>query len=426
MPHIVNCLIENVLGVEKVEFAPNGQSITIGGKNGSAKTSTIWAMAMALGGGKYIPEQPVKNGAEKGKVILITDKFTVKFMVKPNRNASLLVEALDGTRYNSPQTFLNEVFGELSFDPGKFIAMDDNERLETLANLVKVDVKAHEKKIDNLYQIRRDINRDVDKGKKIYENLPYHKDVPDKELSVSELSKELQKIQEHNNKIEKARREYESNIRDIKSLYNRETEIDNRVTELYKEREKLQKEKKENKDKVVVLEKANDMISSTIEKPLDTEKVLEQLSSAEELNKKISVNKTKKEAEKQLNSILKKQKEAEANLENARQEFKDKVANAHFPIQGLSIVDNKVVYNGVVFNQLSESERWRISMAIGFSLNPKGILFMRNAGGLDKESRDSMRALAKELGIQLFLEVVDDTEDTQIVIEEGKIKENRL
>ena len=65
-------------------------------------------------------------------------------------------------------------------------------------------------------------------------------------------------------------------------------------------------------------------------------------------------------------------------------------------------------------------------MAIGFGLNPKGIVFMRNTGGLDKKNREAMRELAKQLGVQLFLEVIDDAEDVQILIEEGKVKEDRL
>lgn len=109
-----------------------------------------------------------------------------------------------------------------------------------------------------------------------------------------------------------------------------------------------------------------------------------------------------------------------------REEKAARLAAATFPIEGLGFDDVGVTYNGIPFAQLSESEQWEVSTAISFALNPRGVVFMGNCGGLDKASRERVRQRAAAAGVQLFLEVVDDQQDVQVLIEEGKVTANRL
>lgn len=78
MTKIIRCKVENILGAEEVEFAPNGKSVTIGGANGQGKSSAIWALAMALGGKKQIPERPVNGDADKEDVEILIEDGRVK------------------------------------------------------------------------------------------------------------------------------------------------------------------------------------------------------------------------------------------------------------------------------------------------------------------------------------------------------------
>jgi hypothetical protein len=45
---------------------------------------------------------------------------------------------------------------------------------------------------------------------------------------------------------------------------------------------------------------------------------------------------------------------------------------------------------------------------------------------MDKRTRARVIERARTLGVQAFIEVVDDSEDVQILIERGEVKENRL
>lgn len=61
----INALeIENVKRVKAVAFEPTENGLTIiGGRNGQGKTSVLDSIAWALGGGKFEPSEPRREGS---------------------------------------------------------------------------------------------------------------------------------------------------------------------------------------------------------------------------------------------------------------------------------------------------------------------------------------------------------------------------
>ena len=56
--------IENVKRIKAVKIEPSASGLTIiGGDNNQGKTSVLDAIAWALGGDRYRPSQPVRNGS---------------------------------------------------------------------------------------------------------------------------------------------------------------------------------------------------------------------------------------------------------------------------------------------------------------------------------------------------------------------------
>lgn len=88
----------------KIIEALEGQSVTIGGPNRAGKTSAIRGLVAALGGKELLPEDPVRHGAEAGRVVVELPEFVVRLDVEPDRSTRLRVETLDGARFTSPQT----------------------------------------------------------------------------------------------------------------------------------------------------------------------------------------------------------------------------------------------------------------------------------------------------------------------------------
>lgn len=406
MTRIVKCKVENILGVKNVEFSPNGNSLTIGGKNGQGKSSALWALVMALGGKGQIPQQPVHNGAELGTVQIELDRFNVFFEVGSDRNAKVRVEAKDGARYSSPQTMLNDFFSNLSFDPGAFKSMESAKRTRVLLDLVGLDFTELDSKTKAAREDRTIIGREVTQLKAKLVGMVRHEDAPAELVDLGKL--------------------HEQFIAATK-IQGQQQALETRIMEIDQQKKYKEEQIDELREEIRLLENERLKASVTlsgIQVPA-IGAIQDEIAGARAINSKVDENKKYREVELQLTK-----REGEYNLlsqriETAASDREKALSEAKFPIQGLGFVDGDVTYNGIPFSQLSESEQWEISTAIGFALNPHGIVFMRNSGGLDKDARARVRARAAELGVQLFLEVVDDADDVQLLIEDGTVKEDR-
>lgn len=414
MTHIVRAKVENIMGAREVEIAPNGQPVTIGGKNGQGKSSTIRALAMALAGRGEIPEMPVTAGAEQGRVTIELDEFNVTLEVGADRKTKLRVEAKDGSRFSSPQTILDRLFGHLSFDPGAFKSMDAKRRAETLRNLVGLDFSQLDFEYQRKYEERRDWNREVKRLEAQFEGAPKHADVGEEEISSQTILAELDKA----NAINSEKERLEAKVGAVANARGAQIQ---RVEELAEQLRQAQIRLDElGREYAQVVEAHN---AAPI---VDTEPLKQQLDQLEETNRKARDNRKRREIEAELNQAQARAREADGRIKAIEQEKREKLAAAAFPVPGLSFEDGDVTLGGIPFDQLSESQQWQIATAIAFALNPKGIVFMRQSGGLDKDSREAVRKRAAECGVQLFLEVVDDADDVTVLIEEGTVKANRL
>lgn len=412
MTRIVKCRVENILGVKEVEFEPNGQSVTIGGSNGQGKSSAIWGLVMALGGRHQLPKEPVRQGEEKGSVVVETEKFIVRFDVNADNKTKLVVESADGARYQSPQGLLNECFGRLSFDPGAFRLMDQKKRVETLLDLIGVDLADFDLRENVRTQERREIGRTVKELEAKLDGTMYDPELPTEEVSAAELMKTLDEALEHNAKVDRHVRDLESLMSTIGVLEDRIATLEADLKQAIERRDNLNERLKSQSSESPVM--------------MHTDPIRDQIASVDNRNQAIRKNLETKQRMDELADRRAAYAKKTEKLEAIRKERQAALEAAKMPIEGLSFEDGDVTFNGVPFEQISESQQWEVSTAIGFGLNPKGVLFMRNSGGLDKKSRERIRARAADLGVQLFLEVVDDAEDVQLLIEEGFVKENRL
>jgi len=407
MTKIINCRVENILGAKKIEFAPNGKSITVGGANGSGKSSALTGLVAALAGKSHIPGQPVTIGKDAGSIVVELDDYIVKLDIGSDRKTKLRLESKDGAAFASPQARLNELFGPLSFDPGLFKGMDDFKRTKTLMDLVGLDFGELEVEYNKKYSERTQVNTLVKNAEGMLAGRKISEDVGFEEVSVSELAHELTIAQAENRKNSQMLDAIQINALRRKNCLDRIAELKQECN--------------------VILKEGVDLTQQHKAMPRhDCDSMIEKISMAEEMNKLVRGNieiRTKRAA---IESHKKQSNDITAELDAVKVKKKEQLKSANYPIDGLSFADGNVTYHDIPYSQLSESEQWEVSLAIGFTLNPKGILFMRNSGGLDKKSRERVRARAAERDVQLFLEVVDDASDVQILIEEGMVKENRL
>jgi hypothetical protein len=103
---------------------------------------------------------PIRKGENSGRIrlnlgeLVVTRRFT-------ESGSTLVVENADGARFPSPQKMLDDLIGELSFDPLAFSRMDGRQQYEELKRIAKIDLDmdALERASATDYESRTRMNR---------------------------------------------------------------------------------------------------------------------------------------------------------------------------------------------------------------------------------------------------------------------------
>src|SRR5687768_16129415 len=104
--------IENIKRISMVHLDTRGKNmIVIGGDNGNGKTSILDSFMYAVGGASFIPSEPLRRGARKGKVLveLVAPDGGVLYVERrvTKKGSDVAVWPKDGEKYASPQSVLN-------------------------------------------------------------------------------------------------------------------------------------------------------------------------------------------------------------------------------------------------------------------------------------------------------------------------------
>ena len=146
---------ENFKKIKAITIRPDDDLVLLTGKNAQGKSSAIDLIISMLCGknSKMIP-QPIREGQTHADGRLDLGKFivTVKWTEK---GQYLQVTSAEGAVYPSPQAMLDKFVGELSFDLGKFVAMEDKERTELFLRLAGLDFGPIDQEIERLVEERR-------------------------------------------------------------------------------------------------------------------------------------------------------------------------------------------------------------------------------------------------------------------------------
>lgn len=112
---------------------------------------------------------------------------------------------------------------------------------------------------------------------------------------------------------------------------------------------------------------------------------------------------------------------AEKELEDLRLERQKMAEEADMPLDGLTVADGQVQYNGFPFGQLSSSKQLKVSLAVAAALNPDlRVIRVEDGSLLDSESMEQIRDFAKQNDFHIWVERVG-TEGVSVVIEDGEV-----
>ena len=404
---IVQFTAENIKKLKVVDITPTKDFIQITGKNGSGKTSVLDAIWWALAGKEAIQGQPIRKGEEKATIrldlgeMIVTRKFTAG-------GTTLTVENAAGFKAPSPQAMLDALIGHLTFDPLEFSRMDAKKQFETLRHIVKLSVDLDKMAADDKadHEKRRDINRDVKTLEGQVAGISVPDDAPDAPISVANLLKELQQIEELNAVII-------SDNDEMAKLTSRELAARGLVEELKKKISDIESE---------IQEICRDKDSRQYIEPHSTDDVKSKIAGAEAINAAHQAKKRKGELNAQIALKTKEAFDLTSKIQ-ARTDSKVRaMKESNMPIDGLVFGEAEVLFNDIPFTQLSAAEQLRISVAIAMAANPKlKVLRIKDGSLLDDDSLAMIQEMAKDKDYQIWCETVDFTGKIGIVMEDGQI-----
>lgn len=428
---IVQFKASNIKRLTAVEIKPCESGLqVIAGKNGAGKSSVLDAIWYALGGNSNIPSLPVRNGAEEAEVTLDLGELQVirrwyygkQGDDEHTLKSKLEVRSKDGAKYDSPQDLLDKLTGKLTFDPMAFQKLPAREQREMLLSMVelKIDLKEFADKRKVLFDERTAVGRELNQKRGALAELPPPEDdLPDEELSIARLTDKLKIAGQAKIERDDHLKAIEENQASLDEISDEIDKIEIEIKSLRLRQEELRTTEDSLSDKLEELFGGTSQYDTV---DSDYDNILKQMQAAEDINRRVRAAVAYRKAQVELESKESEYGKLTIEISNLDTQKADALKAASFPIPGLSISDDGVIYNDLPLEQASDAEQLRVSVALAMALNPKlRILRVKNGSLLDGNSRVLLEELAKREGYQIWTEIVSDDKELGVYIEDGTI-----
>lgn len=408
--HIIKLEAENIKRLHAVKIAPNGSLVQITGPNGAGKSSVLDAITYALGGKSMQPAKPLRRGTKHARVVInLGDKTLVRRVWDADGSSRLTVESKEGARFSSPQKLLDELVGELTFDPLAFSVMSAKDQAATLKRVAGLDFDHLDGKRVSLFEKRAEVNRDLKALKAQRDAIAEAEaEAPDEEVSVAVLSEQLTESLQDQSHNEQCRLEAERGLQDYESA-----ECDLRQAE--RDLESAKQAATDAAENVRVRNKAIDKLVDP-----NIAGIKQQIANAEGINRRVREQKQRHALTTQVTATEADAAKLSAQIDAIDTDKAQQLADASLPVEGLGVGDDGVTLNKLPFEQASSAEQLRVSIAMGIAINPKlRIMLIRDGSLLDPDNLALVAKMADEHDVQVWLERVADSEGVGVYIEDG-------
>ena len=396
--------IENVKRIKAVKIEPTKDGLTIiGGKNNQGKTSVIDSIAWALGGDRYKPSQAARDGSviPPNLHIVMSNGLVVE---RKGKNSSLKVTDPAGNK--GGQQLLNEFVEQLALDLPKFMESSGKEKAKTLLQIIGVgdQLTAMEKEEKELYSRRLAIGQIADQKKKFADEQTYYPDAPKELVSPSELIRQQQEILARNGENQRKREERDRYDRELAEAQIAFDAAKTRLAEAEKN--------------AVTARKSSENLQDE-----STAELEESIANIEEINRKVRANMDKDKAEDDAKGYREQYDALTVEINNMRQKQIDLLKSAELPLPELSVKDGELIYKGQQWDNMSGSDRLKVSTAIVRKLNPKcGFVLLDKLEQMDEDTLNEFGHWLEQEGLQAIATRVSTGDECSIIIEDGYVK----
>lgn len=416
---IIELRAENFMRLRAVAITPgDSNTVIISGRNGQGKTSVLDAIWTALGGGaaaKAHPE-PIRNGQDTAEVELDLGELVVTRTWERGKASKLTVRNAAGHRLGSPQSILDKLMGHLSFDPGEFARMNPKEQRAALLSVVELpfDPDALEAERALLYAERTDVNREVREVEARLAATPSPDPaVPAQEVSMAALLEQHREALELHDRHRRAVAVFERRVQDVNDAEDRVADLEAALEEARGRAHSTR----------IEADLAHDAVKALRDLP-DLEAIVKWIEGAEQVNEAVRAANTYAALQEHAADRREASDALTAQLVDLDAMKGRALEAAAMPMPGLSFDADAVLFQGVPLVQASGAERLRVSIAMAMALNPTvRVIRVADASLLDSASMALVEQMAAEHGYQMWLEVVDESGELGVVIEDGEVRQ---
>lgn len=395
--------IENVKRIKAVKIEPRESGLTlIGGNNNQGKTSVLDSIAWALGGERFKPSQATREGSviPPNLHIVMNNGLIVE---RKGKNSALKVTDPNGNK--GGQQLLNEFVEQLALDLPKFMESSGKEKAQTLLQIIGVGDQLInlEKEEKELYQERLYVGRTADQKEKFAKEQPYFPEAPKDLVSPSDLIRQQQEILARNGENQRKR----ENLHKLEQEYQK---INDDLSEL------LAKQKRIEEDLRIAKLSAADLQDES------TAELEASISNIEEINRKVRANLDKEKAEDDAKVYRSQYNELTEKISDLRSKKNSLLDSAEFPLSELSVADGELIYKGQKWDNMSGSERLKVSTAIVRKLNPDcGFVLLDKLEQMDMKTLQEFGLWLESEGLQAIATRVSTGDECSIIIEDGYV-----
>lgn len=403
--------IENVKRIKAVKIEPSKNGLTIvGGDNKQGKTSVLDSIAWALGGDRFKPSQAQREGSVIPPIlhIVLSNGLVVE---RKGKNSSLKVT--DPTGNKAGQQLLNEFVEQLALDLPKFMESSSKEKAQTLLNIIGIgnQLAELETKEKELYNKRLTIGQIADQKKKFADEQTYYPDAPKELVSPSELIKRQQEILVRNGENQKKRDQ-------ALQLHAERNRLAEKVNSLKDELERYQQKLIQVDHDMTVAYKTSEQLQDE-----STEELEASIANIDEINRKVRANLDKDKAEEDAIYYKKQYDQLTSEISEVRDSKISLLDSVELPLPELSVKEGELVYQGQKWDNMSGSDRLKVSAAIVRKLNPKcGFVLMDKLEQMDLKTLNEFGQWLEQEGLQAIATRVSTGDECSIIIEDGYVK----
>jgi len=402
--------IENVKRVKAVKIEPTPTGLTIvGGKNRQGKTSVLDAIAWALGGNKYRPSEPTREGSVTPPYlhVVLSNGLVVE---RKGKNSDLKVIDPHGQKHG--QQLLDSFVEELAIDLPKFLNASSKEKANILLRIIGVGDQLFEleRKEQELYNQRHAIGQIADQKAKFAKEQPYYPDAPKEPVSAADLIKKQQDILAKNGENQRKR----MRVQQIQAEFEQQgKEVARLMAMLNAAQEKYNQLQQ---DLAIAQRDAQDLVDES------TAELEKSIADIDEINRKVRANLDKEKAEEEAREYRRQYEALTSEIEAVRKAKIDLLNNANLPLPGLSVQDGELIYNGQKWDNMSGADQLIVATSIVRRLKPQcGFVLIDK---LEQMDLDTLREFGKWLeqeGLQAIATRVSTGDECSIIIEDGYV-----